>query len=79
VLISVSDTGIGIKEDEIPRLFTKFHRGSETLVYNYEGTGIGLYATKLVVSRLGGNIMAQSKLGQGSTFTIELPYLTSNL
>ncbi len=78
IFISVSDTGIGIKEDEIPKLFTKFHRGTETLVYNYEGTGIGLYATKLIINKLGGNIAAQSKLGEGSTFTIELPYLTAN-
>lgn len=78
VYIAVVDTGIGIKEEEIPKLFTKFHRGSETLVYNYEGTGIGLYATKLIINKLGGNITATSKVGQGSTFTIELPYLAAN-
>ena len=78
VYISVIDTGIGIKEEEIPKLFTKFHRGSETLVYNYEGTGIGLYATKLIINKLGGNITATSKVGQGSAFTIELPYLMAN-
>ena len=41
--ISISDTGIGIDADEIPKLFTKFHRATDTLAYDYEGTGIGLY------------------------------------
>jgi signal transduction histidine kinase len=77
VSIKVSDSGIGIKDEEMPKLFTKFHRGNETLVYNYEGTGIGLYVTKLLVEQAGGKVMAQSKLGEGSTFTIELPYITS--
>jgi signal transduction histidine kinase len=75
ILIVVRDTGIGIKEEEIPKLFTKFHRGSETMVYNYEGTGIGLYATKLEVDEIGGKISVDSKVGEGSAFTIEIPYL----
>ncbi len=77
VYIKVSDSGIGIKKEEMPKLFTKFHRGSETLVYNYEGTGIGLYVTKLIIEQLNGKITAESRLGEGSAFTIELPYLTS--
>ena len=75
ILITVSDSGVGIKPEEMPKLFTKFHRGSETMVYNYEGTGIGLYASKLVIEQLGGTISAQSKVGEGSTFTIELPFI----
>ena len=78
VLIQVSDSGIGIKQEEMPKLFTKFHRGSETLVYNYEGTGIGLYVTKLLVEQSGGKVTAQSKIGEGSSFTIELPYITTD-
>jgi two-component system OmpR family sensor kinase len=74
VLILVKDTGIGIKPEEIPRLFTKFHRGSDTLVYNYEGTGIGLYVTKLIIEEQKGTIRAESKLGEGTAFIIELPY-----
>jgi len=77
VLIQVTDSGIGIKAEEIPKLFTKFHRGSETLVYNYEGTGIGLYASKLLVEQSGGKVTAQSQLGEGSCFSIELPYITT--
>lgn len=73
VLIKISDTGVGIKADELPKLFTKFHRGNSTLVYNYEGTGIGLYVTRLIIEQQGGRVYAQSQLGKGSTFTIELP------
>ncbi|HEY9714475.1 MAG TPA: HAMP domain-containing sensor histidine kinase, partial [Chroococcales cyanobacterium] len=72
-VIAVSDTGIGIAQAELPKLFTKFHRGTSTLEYNYSGTGIGLYAAKLVVQAHGGTITADSTEGKGSTFTIHLP------
>jgi signal transduction histidine kinase len=75
IVIQVKDTGIGIKPEEMPHLFTKFHRANETLVYNYEGTGIGLYVTKLIIDEQKGSIKAESKLGEGTTFTIELPYI----
>jgi signal transduction histidine kinase len=71
--ISISDNGIGISEDELPKLFTKFHRGTSTLTYDFEGTGIGLYASKVMVEKHGGTVSASSKLGEGSTFTIHLP------
>jgi len=77
VTIRVSDTGAGISEVELPKLFTKFHRASGTLVYNYEGTGIGLYVTRLIVEQQGGRVYAQSQLGRGSVFTIELPLIKS--
>lgn len=74
-VIEVSDTGIGITSDEIPKLFTKFHRGTDIMKYDYEGTGIGLYATKLVVEQHGGKISVASELGKGSRFTITLPLI----
>jgi signal transduction histidine kinase len=77
VMIRVTDTGVGIKAEELPKLFTKFHRGSSTLVYNYEGTGIGLYVTRLIIEQQGGRVYAQSQLGRGSSFTIELPNIKS--
>jgi len=77
VLIRITDTGVGIKPEELPKLFTKFHRGNSTLVYNYEGTGIGLYVTRLIIEQQGGRVYAQSQLGKGSTFTIELPNIKS--
>jgi signal transduction histidine kinase len=72
-IISVHDTGIGIAPEELPKLFTKFHRGTGTLEYNYEGTGIGLYAAKLIVDAHGGTIDVKSEQGKGSTFVVHLP------
>jgi signal transduction histidine kinase len=73
VQISISDNGVGIAPDEISKLFTKFHRGTSTLEYNYEGSGIGLYLTKLIITEHRGSIDVKSELGKGSTFTITLP------
>ncbi len=71
--ISVKDSGIGISPEEMPKLFTKFHRGTSTLDYNYEGVGIGLYISQLIIKQHGGLITASSKLGYGSLFVIKLP------
>lgn len=73
LLFTVVDTGIGIQPDEIPKLFTKFHRGTSTETYDYEGVGIGLYLTKLIVEEHGGQISVQSEAGKGSTFSVYLP------
>lgn len=70
--LSISDTGLGIPEKSMPRLFEKFYR-----VHIYEekapGTGLGLSICKQIVSRHGGSISVKSKLGKGTTFTIHLP------
>ena len=71
--IVVSDTGVGIKPEEIPLLFTKFHRATGYEQYNYEGEGLALYLTKLIVEQHGGHIEVKSTQGSGSTFTIFLP------
>jgi signal transduction histidine kinase len=73
VAIKVSDTGIGIAKDEIPKLFTKFHRGTSVMRYDYEGTGIGLYLTKLIVTDHKGTIEVESVEGEGTTFIVKLP------
>ena len=73
--LSVSDTGVGIAPAEVKKLFTKFHRGTGTLKYNYEGEGIGLYIAKLIVEEHGGQISVQSTPAKGSTFTISLSLL----
>lgn len=70
---TVNDTGIGIAPEEMSKLFTKFHRGTSTAQYDYEGVGIGLYLTKLIVSEHGGQIGVKSEPGKGSTFTVYLP------
>jgi signal transduction histidine kinase len=77
VKIAITDTGIGISAEEIPKLFTKFHRGTSTITYDYEGTGIGLYASKIIIESLGGSIDVQSAEGKGSVFTISLPVASS--
>jgi signal transduction histidine kinase len=71
--IQVSDTGIGVESSELPKLFTKFHRATDTLQYEYEGEGLGLYLTKLIIEELHGRISAESTLGVGSVFTVWLP------
>lgn len=71
--ITVKDRGIGIKDSEVPKLFTKFHRATDTLAYNYEGTGIGLYLSKLIVEQHGGSMSVDTEEGKGSTFAMKLP------
>jgi PAS domain S-box-containing protein len=73
--IIVKDSGIGIEAEELPKIFTKFHRGTGVLTFEYEGKGIGLYLTKLIVEEHGGTVTAESSLGDGSTFTISLPII----
>ncbi len=73
LIITVRDTGIGVSEKELPDLFTKFHRGTDTFVFNYEGEGIGLYLSKLIVEEHGGKIAVESKEGVGTTMTITIP------
>jgi PAS domain S-box-containing protein len=72
-VISVTDTGIGISEDERTKVFTMFHRGTDTLKFEYEGKGIGLYLVKLIVEQHGGTVSVESTEGKGSTFSISLP------
>jgi len=71
--VMVQDTGIGISAEELPRIFTKFHRATDTLKYQYDGKGIGLYLSKLIIDEHGGSLTAESTPGGGSTFTALLP------
>lgn len=73
VFITIKDSGIGIKPEEVNKLFTKFHRGTDYMQFDYDGVGIGLYLTKLIINQHGGHITVQSQPEQGSTFTIILP------
>ncbi len=77
LIIEVKDDGIGIAPEEMNKLFQKFHRGTDTYRYDYEGTGIGLYATKLITQAYGGKVTATSTLGIGSTFTVRIPSVLS--
>ena len=73
VRIGVTDTGIGVAEDEIPKLFTKFYRASNAVQGRSKGTGLGLALVKALVEGHGGRITVRSTLGEGSTFTVEFP------
>ena len=72
LVISVEDTGRGIKQDKIDKLFTKFQRLEEDRNTTLEGTGLGLAITKSLVNMMGGKIVVQSKYGSGSKFTVYL-------
>lgn len=72
LIISVSDTGRGIKTEQIDKLFTKFQRLDEDKNTTVEGTGLGLAITKRLIEMMGGKIVVQSEYGEGSTFTIYL-------
>lgn len=72
-IFEVSDTGIGIPEDEQPKLFEKFFRASNAGKITSEGTGLGLYIVKLAVEALGGTLTFASHKGLGTAFTVRLP------
>ena len=72
LVISVEDTGRGIRPDKIDSLFTKFNRLDEDRNTTIEGTGLGLAITKALVDMMGGKIVVQSKYGEGSKFTVYL-------
>jgi signal transduction histidine kinase len=74
VEISVQDTGIGIKAEDLPKLFQEFTQLDASLARRHQGTGLGLALTKRIVELHGGTIQAQSAgEGQGSTFIVTLP------
>ncbi|WP_406832239.1 ATP-binding protein [Pedococcus sp. KACC 23699] len=72
-LLSVSDTGMGIPEDEQDQLFSRFFRSSSAQRQAIQGTGIGLSIVRGIASQHGGSVSAASVEGFGSTFTLELP------
>ena len=71
VCISVADQGIGISEEELPRIFGRFYRGQNVRAQN--GVGIGLYLSRRIIEEQGGYITAESSPGQGSVFKVFLP------
>ena len=75
LMIIVSDTGIGIREEDIGKLFNKFERMDLDHNSTIEGTGLGLAITKNLLEMMGGNIEVHSVYGEGSVFTIFLPQI----
>ncbi len=73
LVLKVSDTGCGIPEDKLPFIFDRFYQVDDSSTRTGEGTGIGLALVQELVKLLGGAIRAESRIDEGSTFTVELP------
>jgi signal transduction histidine kinase len=74
VRLTVSDTGMGIPEDEIDQIFERFFRSSRSHERQSQGTGLGLAITKTIVERHGGRIWAAPATGPGTVVTCLLPH-----
>jgi two-component system, OmpR family, sensor histidine kinase VicK len=79
IVVSVEDEGIGIREDDIPRLFDRFYRVESSDTKTIAGFGVGLYICAEIIKRHQGKIWAESKLGEGSTFYFSLPVPNDHL
>ena len=79
LIISVKDTGRGIKKENIDKLFTKFERLGADRNTTIEGTGLGLAITKNLIEMMGGTINVQSQFGEGSLFVVFLPQKISKM
>jgi len=77
VSITISDTGVGIPSQDLPRIFERFYRVDKGRSRQVGGTGLGLTIVKHVIERMNGTIEVQSQLRYGSTFTVRLPPATN--
>lgn len=73
VMLTIEDTGVGMPQKEVEKLFTKFFRGEAAVKIETEGSGLGLYITRNIILRHGGEISVKSVEKRGTTFTILLP------
>jgi signal transduction histidine kinase len=71
VIFTISDSGVGIPAEDLPRVFDRFYRGRTSR--SSSGTGLGLAIVKRIVEAHGGSIEVESRLGDGSTFRVKLP------
>ena len=77
--IEIKDEGIGIKKEEINRIFQRFYRGKHEVIRQAEGSGVGLYLARKILEEQGGNITVVLPVGKGSTFAIMLPLKSDSL
>jgi signal transduction histidine kinase/ActR/RegA family two-component response regulator len=73
IFITVRDTGIGMSREHLARLFQPFVQADPSITQQYGGTGLGLTITRRLAQLLGGDVEVQSRLGEGSTFTLHVP------
>jgi len=73
VTIAIHDQGMGIKPEDLEKLFERFYRVESNTMQHISGFGIGLYLSSEIIERHGGKIWAESKLGEGATFFFSLP------
>jgi len=73
VCLEVADTGIGIPERDLPRIFERFYRVDKARSRELGGTGLGLSIVKHLAQAMHGSVRAESRLGQGTTFFVRLP------
>lgn len=78
VLINVTDTGIGISAENLSHIFQKFYRVDNSDTRTIGGTGLGLYLVKQRAEAMGGKVWAESAFGEGSTFYVSLPRISSD-
>jgi ammonium transporter len=71
--VDISDTGVGIPGDELGRIFDEFHRADMASTRGRRGTGLGLTISRRLARALGGDVTVESRVGVGSTFTLDLP------
>lgn len=76
-VIQISDTGIGIVAEELPRIFDRFYRSHRSVTSKISGTGLGLAISKTIIERHNGTISVESTPDKGTTFTLTLPCLQS--
>jgi two-component system, OmpR family, phosphate regulon sensor histidine kinase PhoR len=76
VVVTISDSGIGIPADDLPGLFTPFHRAANAMDQAVQGTGLGLAIVRNIATEHGGSVLVSSEPGRGSTFTLTLPVIT---
>jgi signal transduction histidine kinase/DNA-binding response OmpR family regulator len=78
LIVSVTDTGIGIPQDKLSHIFGAFHQADMQVSRRFEGTGLGLAITRQLVEQMQGEISVTSTEGQGSTFTVNLPLIAKS-
>jgi two-component system sensor histidine kinase BaeS len=72
VAISVADTGLGIRAEDLPHVFERFYRGDSSRARETGGAGLGLSLVRELVAAMGGDVVVESTLGRGSRFTVTL-------